>query len=151
MRKHQPLRWFCKFLTFSHMNSGFFQTNWLYLGLKTQLVWKKTEIMWENVKNLQNHLVGRHFSQQNKTLGNIPLCPSVPQRSLLSWSSVRMRNRWHLFILLLPFLSLNLFLLLLILPWIKMLLDCTQIRTSTTEIQKRIKFLCNTKWHSCDT
>ena len=39
--KHRSTRWFCKFLTFSHMNSVFFQPNWLYFGLKTQLVWKK--------------------------------------------------------------------------------------------------------------
>ena len=45
----------------NHMISVFFQPNWLYLGLKTQLVWKQTKFMWENVKNLQNHVVGRHF------------------------------------------------------------------------------------------
>ena len=59
--KRRPTRWFGKFLTFSHMISVIFQTNWLYLGLKTQLVWKKTEFMWENVKKLRNHLVDRCF------------------------------------------------------------------------------------------
>ena len=28
----------------------------------------------ENVKNLQNHVVGRRFHKRNKTLENIPLC-----------------------------------------------------------------------------
>ena len=72
--KRRPTRWFGNFLTFSHMISVFFQPNWLYLGLKTQLVWKKTEFMWEKVKKLQNHLVARCFHKRNKTLQNIPLC-----------------------------------------------------------------------------
>ena len=38
-----------------------------FLGLKkVNWVWKKTEIMWENVKNLQNHLVGRRFHNETK-------------------------------------------------------------------------------------
>ena len=48
------------------MYSVFFQPNWLYLGLKTQLVWKKIKFMWENVKNLRNHLVGRCFHNETK-------------------------------------------------------------------------------------
>ena len=59
--KCRPTTWFGNFLTFSHMISVFFQPNWLYLGLKTQLVWKKTNIMWENVKKLRNHVVGWRF------------------------------------------------------------------------------------------
>ena len=51
--------WFCKFLTFSYMISVFFPPNWLFTGLKNQLVWKKTGIMLENVTNLQNRVVGR--------------------------------------------------------------------------------------------
>ena len=66
MWKQRPTRWFCQFLTFSHMISVSFQPNWLYLGLKTHLAWKKTEFMWENVKNLQNHLVGRCFHIETK-------------------------------------------------------------------------------------
>ena len=64
--KRRPTRWFRKILTFSHMNSVFFQHNWLYLGRKTQLVWKKTQFMWENVKKMQNHLVGRRFHNITK-------------------------------------------------------------------------------------
>ena len=56
------------------MISVFLQPNWLYFGLKTQLAWKKTEFMQENVKSLWNHVVGRRFSQRNKTSGNIALC-----------------------------------------------------------------------------
>ena len=50
---------------FSH-DFSFFQPNWHYLGLKTQLVWKKTAFMLENVKNLQNHVVGRRFHNDTK-------------------------------------------------------------------------------------
>ena len=64
--KRWPTTWFCKFLTFSHMISVFFQPNWLYLGLKTQLVWKKTKFMWENVKNFQNHVIDRCFHNETK-------------------------------------------------------------------------------------
>ena len=72
--KRRPTIWFHKFLTFSHMISVFFQFNWLYLG---QLVWKKTQFMWENVKNLQNHLIGRCFHRQTNPLRNISLCSEV--------------------------------------------------------------------------
>ena len=64
--KRRPTTCFCEFLTFSHKISICFQPNWLYFGLKTQLGWKKTEIMWENVKNLQNHFVGRRFYKWTK-------------------------------------------------------------------------------------
>ena len=64
--KTSATTWFRKLLTFSHMISVFFQPNGLYLGLKTQLIWKKTEFMWENVKNLRNHLVDRRFHNETK-------------------------------------------------------------------------------------
>ena len=56
------------------MNSVFFQPIWVFMPKKSQLGWKKTEIMRENVKNLQFRVVGLYFSQRNKTLENIPLC-----------------------------------------------------------------------------
>ena len=64
--KCRPTTWIDKFLTFSHPNSVFFQPNWLYIGLKTQLVWKKTQFIGENVKNLLNHVVGRRFHNETK-------------------------------------------------------------------------------------
>ncbi len=72
--KCRPTRWFCKFLTFSHTNAVFFQPNWLFSGLKSQLVLKKTQFMWENVKNLPNHFIARSFSHRDKTWQNISLC-----------------------------------------------------------------------------
>ena len=64
--KHRPTRWFCKFLTFSHMISIFFQTNWVFRPKLSQFGWKKTEFMWENVKNWLYHLVGRSFHNETK-------------------------------------------------------------------------------------
>ena len=52
--KHRPTRWFRKFLTFSHMISVFIQPNWLYLGLKTRLVWKKDWIHVRKCRNFAN-------------------------------------------------------------------------------------------------
>ena len=76
--KRRPTRWFGKFLTFSHMISVFFQPNWLNLGLKTQLAWKRTEFMWKNVLNLPNHLcrpskqsLRKHSTVQLKQMQNL--------------------------------------------------------------------------------
>ena len=64
--KCRPTTWFPKIGTFSPMNWVFFQSNWLYQGLETQLSWKKTQFMCENVKNLQNHVDGRRFHNDTK-------------------------------------------------------------------------------------
>ena len=39
MWKRRPITWFWKFLTFSHMNSVFFQTNWVFRLKLNQLGW----------------------------------------------------------------------------------------------------------------
>ena len=44
----------CKFLTFSHMISVLFKPNWLYWGLKTQLVWRKD---WIHVRKCQKFAI----------------------------------------------------------------------------------------------
>ena len=43
-----------------------FQTHWVFRPTLSQLGWKKTEIMWENVKNLPNHVVARRFHNEIK-------------------------------------------------------------------------------------
>ena len=49
---------------------------------------KKTQFMWKNVKNFQNHVVGRAFSNRNKTLQNIPLCKKKLLLGQTSWNSI---------------------------------------------------------------
>ena len=64
--KRRPTTWFHKFLTFSQMNSVYFQLNWVSMPLWSQLDWKKTQFNGENVKNLWNHVVGRCFHNETK-------------------------------------------------------------------------------------
>ena len=53
------------FYIFSH-ECSLFSTQLTLFRLKNSIGLKKTEFMWENVKNLQNHDVGRRFRKETK-------------------------------------------------------------------------------------
>ena len=86
--KRRPTTWFVKFLTFSPVNSVFFQPIWAFMLLQSQLSQKFTEFLGENVKFLRNHVVGRHFCSLWKHR------PTTWLRQILTFSPKNSVNFW---------------------------------------------------------
>ena len=75
---------FVIFLTFSPMNWVFFQLNWVSVPFLSQLSWKMTQFMCENVKNLPNRVVGRRFQNETKCRPTACFC-KFKTFSLINW------------------------------------------------------------------
>ena len=65
---------FANFLTFSHMISVFFSTQLTLFRPKNSIGLKKDSIHVRKCQKFAKSSYRPMFSQQNKTLGNIPLC-----------------------------------------------------------------------------